>query len=150
MTGKDLSFKSQKVQSKHHTYYSFYGGILPVILILLGHTLLTQIQFILTCMLKTLKLFQCCGLKTSLLVCDGSPANLATIKATHGHVGAYSVLPDSTSGDKFAVKPFMINPFDPPNRIYWVVCPTHQVCFNMQLCCVCVYFVSMYVAQEYD
>lgn len=82
-------------------------------------------------MLETLKLLQCYGLKTSLLVCDCSPANLATIKETHGHVGAYSVLRDSTIGDKFAFKPFMINPFDSPNRIYWVVCPTHQVCFNI-------------------
>ena len=99
-------------------------------------------QFILTCMLEALKLFQCHGLKTSLLVCDGSPANLATIKATHGHVGAYSVLPDSTTGDKFAFKPFMINPFDPPNRIYWVVCPTHQVHFKFNYV-VLVYFVSV-------
>ena len=62
-------------------------------------------------------------------VCDDSPANLATIKLTHGHVGAYSLKSD-TAGDKFEVKPFMINSFDPPNQIFWVVCPTHQVCYN--------------------
>lgn len=87
-------------------------------------------QFILTCILETVKLFQYHGLKTSLLVCDGSPANLATIKATHGHIGAYSLLQD-TMEDKFEVKPLMINPFDPPNHIYWVVCPTHQVCYKI-------------------
>lgn len=105
-------------------------------------------QFILTCVLESVKLFQSYGLKTSLLVCDGSPANLATIKATHGHDGAYSVLSDDTVGDRFEVMPYMINPFDPPNHIYWVVCPTHQVCYNLAMFCVLVYLY--YVAQEYD
>jgi len=79
-------------------------------------------QFILTYIMESVKLFQFHGLRTSLLVCNGSPANVATIKLTHGHVGAYSLKSDTT-GDKFEVKPFMINPFDPPNRIFWVLCP---------------------------
>ena len=83
-------------------------------------------QFIIACMFETLKLFQYHGLKTSLLVCDGSPANLTTIKATHGHTGAYSLTNDAT-GDKFKISPWIINPFDPLYHIYWVVCPTHQV-----------------------
>lgn len=29
------------------------------------------------------------GLQTSLLVRDGGPSNLTTIKATHGHTGMY-------------------------------------------------------------
>ena len=37
-------------------------------------------QIILSCIMETVKLFQLHGLKTSLIVCDGSPANLATIK----------------------------------------------------------------------
>ena len=90
-------------------------------------------QFILACLFETLKLFQYHGLKTSLLVCDGSPANLTTIKATHGHTGAYSLTNDAI-GDKFQISPWMINPFDPPNCIYWVVCPTHQVYHHIYYC----------------
>jgi len=71
--------------------------------------------------METVKLFQFHGLRISLLVCDGSPANLATIKLTHGHVGAYSLKSDTT-GDKFEVKPFMIN----PTKYFG----THQVRYN--------------------
>jgi len=84
-------------------------------------------NYILACMLETVKLFQMHGLKTSLLVCDGCPANLTTIKATHGCSGAYSVSSDATE-DIFKVEPWMINPYCPPALIYWMICPTHQVC----------------------
>ncbi|XP_065894808.1 uncharacterized protein [Dysidea avara] len=81
-------------------------------------------KFVLACVLETVKLFQCHGLQTSVLVCDGGSSNIATIKACHGHHGAYSV----TDGeDKFEVKPWMINPFNPPNQIFWLICPSHQL-----------------------
>ena len=83
-------------------------------------------KFILACVLETVKLFQTHGLKTSLLVCDGCAANLTTIKTTHGYSGAYSVLSDG-SRDKFEIKPWMINLFCPPDLIYWMICPKHQV-----------------------
>ena len=35
--------------------------------------------------------------------------------------------------DKFKVRPWMMNPFNPPKKIYWLICPTHQVCV-MALC----------------
>ena len=43
------------------------------------------------------------GLKISLLVCDGGSSNIATIKATHSHHGAYSV--SDLTDDKYEVKP---------------------------------------------
>ena len=91
-------------------------------------------KFVMACVLETVKLFQCHGLKTSVLMCDGGSSNVATIKACHDHHGAYAV----TDGeDKFAVKPWMINPFNPPHRIYWLICPSHQVC---KLCtCMCLH-----------
>ena len=52
-------------------------------------------KFILSCVLETIKLFQHHGLKTSLLICDGRAANLAAIKVTHEHSGAYSILDDA-------------------------------------------------------
>ena len=82
-------------------------------------------KFIIACVFETIKLFHFHGLKTSLLVCDGGPANIAAIKASHGHHSAYSV----TDGeDKYKVKPWMINPFNPPHQIFWLICPSHQVC----------------------
>ena len=67
------------------------------------------------------------------LVCGGS---LATIKATHGHVGV-------------TLSYQIVNPFDPPNcHIYWEVCPTHQVCCKINLYCVSV--LCLCVAQEYN
>jgi len=89
-------------------------------------------KFILSCVLETIKLLQMHGLRTSLLVCDGCPANLSTIKLSHGYSGAYSLLSDTT-GDKFEIKPWMINPFNPPDRIYWMICPTHQVLYYIIL-----------------
>ena len=55
-------------------------------------------KFVLACVLETIKLFQCHGLKTSVLMCDSGSSNIATIKATHGYQGAYSL--DETKTDK--------------------------------------------------
>ena len=86
--------------------------------------------FVTSCIFETISLFQCHGLKTSLLVCDGAAANMSTIKASHGHSGAYGV---QKEGDqyKFEVTPWLINPFNPPNKIFWLICPTHQVCVHI-------------------
>ena len=83
-------------------------------------------KFILACVMETVKLFQVHGLKTSLLVCDGNAANLTAIKVIHEYSGAYLELSDAAE-DAFKVKPWMVNPFNPPNFIYWVTYPTHQV-----------------------
>jgi len=82
--------------------------------------------FIASCVFETIKLFQCHGLKTSLLVCDGAASNLSTIKATHSHSGAYGIKKEVCE-DKFDIKPWMMNPYNPPHKIYWMICPTHQV-----------------------
>ena len=89
-------------------------------------------KFVISCVFETIKLFQCHGLKTSLLVCDGASSNVATIKASHGWHGAYSVKQTDKSkveklGDLHEVEPWMINPFNPPNKIFWMICPSHQV-----------------------
>ena len=47
-------------------------------------------KFVYACIMETIKLFHFCGLKTSLMVCDGASPNLTMIKATRGHFGAYS------------------------------------------------------------
>ena len=30
--------------------------------------------------------------------------------------------------DPYEISPWMVNPFNPPQKIYWLICPTHQVC----------------------
>ncbi len=49
-------------------------------------------KFTLSCVLETIKLFQCHGLATSLLVCDGASSNLSLIKSTHGCTGVYPIM----------------------------------------------------------
>ena len=85
-------------------------------------------KFVLACVLETVKLFQGHNLKTSILICDGGSSNVATIKASHGHHGAYSVRSTEDGAiDKYQVDPWMLNPFNPPHRIFWLICPSHQV-----------------------
>ena len=48
-------------------------------------------KFILSCVFETVRLLHLHGLTTTLLVCDGGAANLSTLKATHGHFGAYPI-----------------------------------------------------------
>ena len=92
------------------------------------------------CVMETVKIFQVhinnilklnndlfiqvIGLKTSLLICDGASSNLTTLKATHGHSGMYGI---SDTSDPYRVQPWFINPYNPPNHIYWLICPSHQV-----------------------
>ena len=83
-------------------------------------------KFVTACILDTIKLFQFHGLKTSLLVCDGASSNVSAIKKSHGHTGAYSI--KKHQDDNFRVEPWMVNPFRPPDKIFWLICPSHQVC----------------------
>ena len=89
-------------------------------------------KFILACVLKTLRLFQLYRFKTSILVCDGAAANMTTIKATMGVNGAFGV--KQGKEDPQDVEPFFINPFNPPNKIYWIICPSHQVSSTSHYC----------------
>jgi len=85
-------------------------------------------KFVLACSFETIKLFQHYNLKTSLLVCDGGSANVAVIKPNHDCHGAYSIKDTSAQEDKFKIEPWIINPFNPPNKILQLICPSHQVC----------------------
>lgn len=98
-------------------------------------------KFVMACIFETIKLFQYHDLKTSLLVCDGGSANISVIKASHGCQGTYSLKEDAE--DKFEVEPWIINPFNPPNLIFWLICPSHQVrTFNV---CLMVFILCMYL-----
>jgi len=66
---------------------------------------------VLACVFETIKLFQYHNLKTSLLVCDGRSANAAVIKGP--------------LDDRLKVQPWITNPFNPPNKINWIICPFH-------------------------
>ena len=84
-----------------------------------------EVKVVVACVFETIKLFQHHGIRTCVLVCDGGSSNIAMIKASHGCYGAYSI--KENGDDKFEVEPWMINPYDPPNKIFWMICPSHQV-----------------------
>lgn len=85
-------------------------------------------KFVTSCVLETIKLFQFHGFKTSLLVCDGASSNISAVKASHGFHGAYSI--NEQLDDKYMIKPWMINPYNPPHKLFWLICLSHQVCDN--------------------
>ena len=84
-----------------------------------------EAKFVLAFIFETIKLFQHHGPKTSILVYDGDSANVATIKASHDCQGAYCLNHNET--DKYKVEPWVINPFNPPHKLFWLVSPSHQV-----------------------
>ena len=85
-------------------------------------------KFVLVCVLGTVKLFQLHNLKTSILDCHGGSSNGAVIKASHGCRGAYSVKScEDGDTDIYSEEPWMLNPFNPPHKIYSLICPSHQV-----------------------
>lgn len=85
-------------------------------------------KFIISCLLQTLRVFHLYGFHTYALVCDGASANISALKSTCGESGAYGIKP--TTSDKHKVEPYFSHPFDPDRKIYWIVCPSHQVSNN--------------------
>ena len=76
---------------------------------------------------ETTKIFEVYGFHTLALVCDGAGPNLAAVKCmTSVTSGAYGA--DSKLGEAHKIPtPCFSNPFNPTNKIYWVICPSHQV-----------------------
>uniref|UniRef100_A0A1X7TZ92 DDE-1 domain-containing protein n=1 Tax=Amphimedon queenslandica TaxID=400682 RepID=A0A1X7TZ92_AMPQE len=81
--------------------------------------------------METIKLLYLLGLKT-VVICDGASSNLATIKASHGASGVYQLNRDKS--DPYEVHPSFVNPYDPPNLMHWMICPTHQLKNNYDTC----------------
>ena len=87
-----------------------------------------EAKFILSCVLETLRVFHLYGFYTSALVCDGASTNISALKSTCGEFGAYGIKPvTSTATDCHEVQPYFSHPFDPTRKIFWIVCPSHQV-----------------------
>ena len=82
-------------------------------------------KFIMSCILQTLRLFHLYSFYTFVMVCDGASSNVSAIKWFTGVNGAYGV---KNSDDKHVVQPWFTNVFDPARKIFWVICPSHQVC----------------------
>ena len=70
--------------------------------------------------------------ETSLLVCDGASSNLSAIKQTLDISGVFGR--DPSQPDPNAISPSFVNPFDPSKRIYWLICPSHQVFYIVFAC----------------
>ena len=83
-------------------------------------------KFILACLYETMRVFQLYGFKTSAMVCDGASANLTALKTTTGCSGAFGA--STTTETKYGIlSPKSENAFSPPDMVYWIVCPSHQV-----------------------
>ena len=87
---------------------------------------------IVSCILQTLRVFHLYDFHTSVLVCDGASSNVSALKSSCDAHGACGVNP--TSSDRYAVELWFTNPFDTDRKIVWVICPSHQVSYNMFRC----------------
>ena len=64
--------------------------------------------------------------QVSALVMDGASTNLAMVKELSGHGrGTYGV--NQNQPDRHEVKPWFENPIYQDDKIYMIICPTHQV-----------------------
>ena len=82
-------------------------------------------KFVMPCVFITIRLFQFHGFKVSLVVFDGASSNISAIEASHNYHHAYSV--NEQLEDKYMVEAWMINPFNPLHKRYWLIYPSHQV-----------------------
>ena len=81
-------------------------------------------KFIVSCILQSLRVFYLYGFHTYALVCDGASSNVSALKLSCGTSGAYG---HSTFDDRYRVEPYFSNPFDPDRKLFWMICPSHQV-----------------------
>ena len=85
-------------------------------------------KFIVSCVFQSLRLFYLYHFNTCALVCDGASANVSALKLTCGTSGAYGVSTSTESdGDQHEVEPYFSHPFQPGKKLFWVICPSHQV-----------------------
>lgn len=80
---------------------------------------------LLPCILESLRTLNSYGFSTSVLVCDGASSNLAVIKKTVGQDTFSYNIEDADKG--YQVNPSFENPFWPGHRIYWMICPSHEL-----------------------
>jgi hypothetical protein len=99
-----------------------------------------ECKFIIGVVLETIKIFHVFEFETSLLVCDGASSNLSAIKQTIGVSGVFGRNP--SQADPNAIAPSFSNPFNPAKRVYWLICPSHQV---LCIVCTCTCFMLVYV-----
>jgi hypothetical protein len=89
---RDLTGNSFYCMHMHFNAYFLTKGDFDIIGPYFTSSQTLTSKFVFSCLMETMKLFHLHGLKTILIICDGSSANLTTIKASHGQFGAYSIL----------------------------------------------------------
>ncbi|XP_014672683.1 PREDICTED: uncharacterized protein LOC106813138 [Priapulus caudatus] len=76
-------------------------------------------RFLISCPTETMRLFETWDFHTVCIVCDGSGANLTTVKLfTTGLRGPYQ---------RAEVEPWFTNPYNTAYRVHFVICPSHQL-----------------------
>ncbi len=82
-------------------------------------------RYIISCLLETMRLFHQFDFETVGVVSDGASSNLTAEKIlTRGKKGSYGTQPGN---DRHRVKPWFTNPFNPLLKVYWCICPSHQL-----------------------
>lgn len=88
---------------------------------------------------ETMRVFNNHGFKTIAVACDGASSNMAAIKLlTTGKRGAFGCSDDGDSDHK--VEPWFKNPFSPDLDVFFIICPSHQVCKIVNRFCRVKYF----------
>ena len=108
-------------KSNKQTTYTIWRGLTSQFDIV-GFIIYSGLSVCVVCVYETIELFELYGLKTNVLVCDDGSANVAAIKTSHG---VYSISEDQE--DKFKVTSRMIKSYRPTQKIFWFICPSHQV-----------------------
>ncbi|XP_074647588.1 uncharacterized protein LOC141903374 [Tubulanus polymorphus] len=82
--------------------------------------------FTTACLYDVLRIFYEYGFRTRVVVTDGASTNLSMIKTLSGYPHGAFGLKDAQE-DRHKVEPWMMNPHEPEKKIYFVICPSHQL-----------------------
>ena len=83
-------------------------------------------KFTLPCLLDTLRLLHNFGFKSNAVVCDGAATNMSLIKSMMGVRGSFGHKAPETA-DRHTVPSSICHPFWPKQRLYFIICPSHQL-----------------------
>ena len=81
-------------------------------------------EFMLACVMDTLRQFEAFNFRVSLLIMDGTSTNLTMIKILLGIQGVFGH--DSTQDDCHRILTHITNPFS-GDKLFFMICPTHQI-----------------------
>ena len=104
-----------------------------------------EAKFITSCVLDAMLAFEFFRFSVRGLVCNGSSCNLSFMKGLCGVSGQFS----STSRGDYAVPASFTSPFS-GNRVWLIICPSHQVSNCDCLCVICMIYIMYILSRVYS